>query len=84
MDATETKPTARVGIVTAGDIVTAYLLPDGKPSEAMKIHYTACIAANMDAEMMTVDPEAWERLRDAVSDIEGVEVQDFTAETTEP
>lgn len=78
MDLNQTTSLAKVGIVTGGDIVAAYLLPEGKPTEAMDIHYTTFVAANLDAGTLVVTTDRWERIRDALSEQDDVTVQDFT------
>lgn len=68
----------KVGIVSAGNIVAAFLLSDSTPSEAMTAVYTAFVGANLDVETRIVEPKHWERLRAAIAEIDDVEIQDFT------
>lgn len=68
----------KIGLVAAGDIVAAYSLPDGEPTEEMISYYTVCVGANLDTEAKTVNPEVWPRIKAALLDQDDIEVQDFT------
>lgn len=83
MDATEDKPTILVGIIMADDMIAAFPMLDGEPTEHMTATYTGWTAANLDVESKVVTLAQWERIRAALEAEPDVEVSDFTVETTE-
>lgn len=68
----------KVGIVAAGDVVAAFPLPDGEPTEHMVATYMGFVGANLDTEAKTVTAERWQRIKAALAEQDDVEVQDFT------
>jgi len=70
----------KIGILTAGDMVTAVTLPNGEPTEQMNTHYLGYVAMNLDVETLTVSPDRWERIKAALEEQPDVKVYDFTGE----